>query len=188
MGAAKQVPQMKKYIFLSLMAVLAIVTYVVASANGETPAVGSEAPAFKLQDQNGEWHSLSDYEGSWLALYFYPKDDTPGCTTEACNFRDSQFAYEAIGAKVVGVSVDDVESHKEFEEKYELPFTLLADPSGETCAAYGVLRDYKLTQIADRQSFIIDPEGNIAKHYADVDPETHSAQVLADLEALMAGD
>lgn len=176
---------MKKYIFLALTVIVAALVMVVASANGEAPAVGSEAPAFKLQDQDGEWHSLSDYRGKWLALYFYPRDDTPGCTTEACNFRDSAFAYEALGANVVGVSVDDVESHKAFEEKYELPFTLLADPSGETCAAYGVLRDYKMTQIADRQSFIIDPDGNIARHYEEVDPETHSAQVLADLESLM---
>lgn len=179
---------MRKYVFLALTVIAAALVMVVASANGEAPSVGSEAPAFKLQDQDGEWHSLSDYRGKWLALYFYPRDDTPGCTTEACNFRDSVFAYEALGAKVVGVSVDDVESHKAFEEKYELPFTLLADPSGETCAAYGVLRDYKLTQIADRQSFIIDPDGNIARHYEDVDPETHSAQVLADLEALRGSE
>ena len=160
-----------------------LVSFAIASAKG--PEVGADAPAFTLQDQNGEWHSLSDYEGEWLALYFYPKDDTPGCTTEACNFRDSKFAYEAIGAKVVGVSVDSVESHKEFADKYELPFTLLSDPEGEMCAEYGVLRDYKLMQIADRQSFIIDPEGRIAKHYEDVDPDTHSEEVLADLEWLM---
>lgn len=176
---------MKKYTFLALALVVAALVVAIAAADGESPAVGSPAPAFKLQDQNGEWHSLSDYEGKWLALYFYPKDDTPGCTTEACNFRDSKFAYEAIGARVVGVSVDDVESHKAFEEKYTLPFTLLADPEGETCSDYGVLRDYKLTKIADRQTFIIDPEGKVAKHYEDVDPETHSAQVLADLEAMI---
>lgn len=177
---------MKKYILVVLAIAISGMLFVVSAAEGEAPAVGSAAPAFKLQDQNGEWHSLADYQGKWLALYFYPRDDTPGCTTEACNFRDSAFAYEAIGAAVVGVSVDDVESHKAFEEKYELPFPLLSDTSGDTCKAYGVLRDYKLTQIADRQSFIIDPEGNIAKHYEDVDPETHSVQVLADLEALMA--
>lgn len=176
---------MKKFIFLAIAIIAAGLVMVVAIADVESPAVGSQAPAFKLQDQDGNWHSLSDYKGQWLALYFYPRDDTPGCTTEACNFRDSKYAYEAIGAKVVGVSVDDVESHKAFEKKYELPFTLLADPEGKTCAEYGVLRDYKLTKIADRQTFIIDPDGNIAKHYEEVDPEDHSKQVLADLEAMM---
>jgi len=176
---------MKKLILFAIAVIAANLLVVVAMAGGESPAVGSQAPEFKLQDQDGAWHNLSDYRGSWLALYFYPRDDTPGCTTEACNFRDSKFAYEAIGAKVVGVSVDDVESHKAFEEKYKLPFTLLADPEGKTCAEYGVLRDYKLAQIADRQTFIIDPDGKIAKHYEDVDPETHSSEVLADLERMM---
>ena len=152
---------------------------------GDSPAVGSEAPGFKLQDQNGEWHELSDYQGSWLAIYFYPKDDTPGCTREACNFRDNIYAFKAIGANVVGVSVDDVESHRDFAEKYKLPFILLADTEGDMAQNYGVLRDWKLMKIASRQSFIIDPSGNIAKHYEDVDPDTHTEEVLADLEALM---
>ncbi len=94
---------------------------------GEQPAQGSDAPSFNLQDQNGEWHTLEDYRGQWLAIYFYPKDDTPGCTTEACNFRDNIYAFKAIDAAVVGISVDDVESHKKFSDKYKLPFTLLAD-------------------------------------------------------------
>jgi len=153
---------------------------------GDQPAAGSEAPGFKLQDQNGDWHDLEDYHGSWLAIYFYPKDDTPGCTREACNFRDNMYAFKAIGANVVGVSVDDVDSHKEFSDKYKLPFTLLADESGETAKAYGVLRDWKLVQIAARQSFLVDPKGLIAKHYEEVDPDTHTQQVLADLESLMA--
>jgi peroxiredoxin Q/BCP len=153
---------------------------------GDQPATGSEAPGFKLQDQNGDWHELKDYRGSWLAVYFYPKDDTPGCTREACNFRDNMYAFKAIGANVVGISVDDVESHKNFSDKYKLPFTLLADESGETAKAYGVLRDWKLVQIASRQSFLVDPQGLIAKHYEEVDPDTHTQQVLADLESLMA--
>ena len=160
---------------------------VTACHAGETPAMGSAAPGFRLQDQNGDWHELSDYRGQWLAVYFYPKDDTPGCTTEACNFRDNIYAFKAIGASVVGISVDDVESHKAFSDKYKLPFVILADHTGETAAAYGVLRDFKLTKIASRQSFIVDPDGNIARHYAEVDPETHTQEVLTDLEALMAG-
>jgi len=152
---------------------------------GEPPVSGSDAPAFNLQDQNGDWHKLEDYRGQWLAVYFYPKDDTPGCTTEACNFRDNIYAFKAIGAAVVGISVDDVESHKEFSDKYKLPFTLLADENNETSRAYGVLRDYKLLKLASRQSFLINPEGKIAKHYADVDPDTHTDEVLADIKTFM---
>jgi peroxiredoxin Q/BCP len=152
---------------------------------GDVPAVGSAAPDFKLQDQNGEWHQLSDYRGQWLAVYFYPRDDTPGCTTEACNFRDNIYAFKAIGATVVGISVDDVESHKEFSDKYKLPFTILADEGGDTARAYGVLKDFKLVKLASRQSFLVDPEGNIAKHYDDVDPDEHTDEVLADLKGLM---
>jgi peroxiredoxin Q/BCP len=152
---------------------------------GDSPAVGSPAPAFRLQDQNGDWHALEDYRGQWLAIYFYPKNDTPGCTAEACNFRDNIYAFRAIGANVVGVSVDDVASHKSFAEKYRLPFILLADADGEMAEAYGVLRDWKLLQIAARESFVVDPSGTIVRHYEDVDPDTHTQEVLTDLERLM---
>ena len=152
---------------------------------GESPAPGSQAPAFNLQDQYGEWHKLQDFSGQWLAVYFYPRDDTPGCTTEACNFRDNIYAFKAIGAAVVGISVDDVESHKEFSDKYKLPFTILADESGDTARAYGVLKDYKLLKLASRQSFLINPEGKIVKHYDDVDPDTHTDEVLADIKGFM---
>ena len=154
---------------------------------GDAPAVGSAAPDFRLQDQNGEWHELQDYRGGWLAVYFYPKDDTPGCTTEACNFRDNIYAFKAIGASVVGISVDDVESHKEFSTKYKLPFVILADEEGATAKAYGVLRDWKVTKIASRESFLVNPDGIIVKHYEEVDPDNHTQEVLADLEALMKG-
>lgn len=151
---------------------------------GEQPAQGSDAPSFNLQDQNGEWHTLEDYSGRWLAIYFYPKDDTPGCTTEACNFRDNIYAFKAIDAAVVGISVDDVESHKKFADKYKLPFTLLADSDSKTASDYGVLKDYKLLKLASRQSFLVDPDGKIARHYADVDPDTHTEEVLADIKTL----
>jgi peroxiredoxin Q/BCP len=144
------------------------------------------APAFKLQDQNAVWHSSEDYRGQWLVVYFYPKDDTPGCTTEACNFRDNIYAFKAIGAAVVGISVDDVDSHKKFSDKYTLPFTLLADEGGKVSKDYGVLRDYKLLKLASRQSFLIDPDGKIVKHYEDVDPDEHTAEVLADIKAFKA--
>ena len=169
-------------IFLTLLTAVLLSAPVFA---GETPATGSDAPPFNLQDQNGEWHTLEEYRGQWLAVYFYPRDDTPGCTTEACNFRDNIYAFKAIGAAVVGISVDDVESHKEFSDKYKLPFTILADEDNETAKAYGVLRDYKLVKLASRQSFLIDPEGKVAKHYGDVDPDTHTEEVLADIKAFM---
>ncbi len=171
----------------SLAAILALTLVAGAALAGEPPAVGSPAPDFRLQDQNGEWHALEDYRGSWLAVYFYPKNDTPGCTTEACNFRDNIYAFKAIGATVVGISIDDVDSHREFSEKYKLPFIILADETGATADAYGVLRDWKLTKIASRQSFLVNPDGVVAKHYEDVDPDTHTQEVLADLEALMKG-
>jgi len=152
---------------------------------GEAPNVGSGAPSFKLQDQNGDWHTLEDYRDQWLAVYFYPRDDTPGCTKEACNFRDNIYAFKAIGAAVVGISVDDVESHKKFSDKYKLPFILLADEDHSVADAYGVLKDYKLVKLASRQSFLIDPEGKIAKHYAKVDPDIHTDEVLADIKRFM---
>ncbi len=150
------------------------------------PAIGEAAPDFRLMDQKGEWHSLSDYRGKWVALYFYPRDDTPGCTKEACAFRDNIFAFREIGTEILGVSVDDTVSHKEFAEKYQLPFSLLADVDAAVATSYGVLKKMGPVQYASRQSFLIDADGHIAKHYADVNPEEHSAQVLADLKHLMA--
>jgi peroxiredoxin Q/BCP len=171
---------MKRFFLILLISLLSAPLFA-----GEAPVTGSDAPSFKLQDQNGEWHTLEQYRGQWLAVYFYPRDDTPGCTTEACNFRDNIYAFKAIDAAVVGISVDDVESHKEFSDKYKLPFTILADEDSKTAKAYGVLRDYKLIKLASRQSFLIDPEGKIAKHYADVNPDTHTDEVLADIKTFM---
>ena len=157
----------------------------VAVAN--PPAVGQPAPAFKLQDQDGKWHSLADYKGKWVAIYFYPKDDTPGCTTQACSFRDNIFAFNKEGAVILGISVDDVESHKKFAEKHGLPFTLLADADKATSKNYGVLKTYMgVMEMARRDTFIVDPQGRIAKHYESVDPEGHSEVVLEDIKALKA--
>ena len=156
-----------------------------AAGRAATPDLGSPAPAFRLQDQAGAWHSSADYRGKWLVLYFYPKDDTPGCTTQACEFRDNIVAFNKLGAVILGVSVDDVASHKHFAEEHGLPFTLLADSTKETAKSYGVLRSaLGLMEIASRETFIIDPQGRIAKHYASVDPKGHSQMVLADLKAL----
>jgi len=171
--------------FVILLLIAAVLFAVAPAMAGDSPEIGSPAPDFKLQDQNGDWHELGDYRGQWLAVYFYPKDDTPGCTTEACNFRDNIYAFRAIGANVVGVSVDDVASHKAFADKHRLPFILLADPEGKMAEAYGVLRDWKLLQIAARESFIVNPNGVIVKHYEDVDPDTHTDEVLAELQRLI---
>lgn len=171
-----------KLLLLALITLVALASTVQA---GDAPEVGKPAPGFHLQDQNGDWHDLVDYQGSWLAIYFYPKDDTPGCTTEACNFRDNIYLFKNIGASVIGISVDDVDSHKEFSDKYKLPFVILADTEGKTAEAYGVLRDWKLVQIASRQSFLVNPQGVIVKHYAEVDPDSHTQDILNDLEGLM---
>jgi peroxiredoxin Q/BCP len=158
-----------------------------ALADGVVPAVGKPAPAFKLQDQAGKWHTLADYKGKWVAMYFYPKDDTPGCTTQACGFRDNIFAFNKEGAVILGISVDEVTSHKEFAEKHSLPFTLLADSDKAVARSYGVLKTYMgVMEMARRDTFIIDPQGRVAKHYESVDPEGHSQVVLADIKALKA--
>jgi peroxiredoxin Q/BCP len=164
---------------------LAVLLAWFGAAWAEGPALGSLAPEFKLQDQNGKWHSLKDYRGKWVALYFYPKDQTPGCTTQACEFRDNIFAFREAGAQILGVSVDDVESHKAFSEKHSLPFPILADSTKETTKKYGVLKSYLGTlELAKRDTFLIDPQGRIVKHYADVDPKGHSQVVLNDIKAL----
>ncbi|MDO8742667.1 MAG: thioredoxin-dependent thiol peroxidase [bacterium] len=148
----------------------------------EIPKVGTEAPEFTLPDQDGKMHSLAEYQGSWVLLYFYPKDDTPGCTIEACTIRDQFKDFTTIGVNVLGVSTDSVASHKKFVDAYQLPFTLLADEHKEVVGAYGVLATYVGTM---RTSFLIDPEGKIAKVYEKVKPEKHAAEVIADLKDLV---
>jgi peroxiredoxin Q/BCP len=156
-------------------------------ALADAPAVGSAAPAFKLQDQAEKWHSLSDYKGKWVVIYFYPKDDTPGCTTQACGFRDNVFAFDKEGAVILGISVDSVADHKAFAEKHGLPFTLLADPTKAVTKEYGVLKTYMgVMEMARRDTYIIDPQGRVAKHYESVNPDGHSKVVLEDLKALKA--
>jgi peroxiredoxin Q/BCP len=145
---------------------------------------GQTAPNFNLQDQNGEWHTLDNYKGKWVVLFFYPKDQTPGCTTEACNFRDNIFEFEKLNAQILGVSLDDVESHQAFSEKYSLPYPILADVNKECATEYGVLGKFMMMTIAKRQSFLINPEGSIIKHYKKVDPDTHTQEVIGDLKKL----
>ena len=152
-------------------------------------SVGDQAPAFDLPDQSGKMHALKDYAGQWVLLFFYPKDDTPGCTTEACTLRDNYEGFKKLKAVVLGVSVDSVKSHGKFIEKYDLPFTLLADEDKKLVEAYGVWgkkkfmgREYMGTM---RTSFLIGPDGKIAKIYEEVKPAAHAEEVLKDLAALM---
>lgn len=146
--------------------------------------VGSKAPNFTLSDQDSIQHQLSDYEGSWVILYFYPKDDTPGCTTQACDFRDAVKRIIASKSNVFGVSLDSVESHKRFADKNNLPFSLLSDESGEVSEAYDSLNNFMSFKSAKRNTFIIDPDGKVAKIYLSVKPSTHSQMVLNDLNQL----
>lgn len=155
-------------------------------AFASTLMVGQPAPDFTLADQHNKPQTLSKMQGQWLVLYFYPKDDTPGCTTEACNFRDNMVALQNKKAVVWGVSVDNNDSHAEFAEKYKLPFTLLADPGGKVAKKYDSLLNLLVLKVAKRNSFIVDPEGKIAKVYRKVDPESHVEEVIKDLELLQS--
>jgi peroxiredoxin Q/BCP len=155
-----------------------------AEAVDPPPAVGTAAPAFSLRDQTGAERSLAQYAGKWLIVYFYPKDQTPGCTKQVCAFRDAIEKVRGADAEVVGVSLDDVASHEEFAEKYQVPFPLLADTDKSMARAYGVLTSKLGFEYARRDTFLIDPQGRIAKHYENVDPEANVGQVLADLAQL----
>lgn len=148
--------------------------------------VGTKAPSFTASDQNGKVRSLKDYTGKWVILYFYPKDDTPGCTKEACAFRDGYAKFKRAKIEILGVSVDSVKKHAKFVEKYSLPFTLLADEEKKIVEAYGVWgkkkfmgREYMGT---NRVSYLIDPAGKIAKVYENVKPDEHADEVLADVK------
>ena len=171
---------------LARLIILSLLCAFVAPAFAASPQVGQTAPAFRLQDQAGHWRSPADYHGHWLVLYFYPKDFTPGCTTEVCTFRDDIAKLRKAGARVVGISLDDVKSHAEFARKYHVPFPLLSDADTTVAAAYGVLASRGGSHYARRTTFLIDPQGKVAKVYEDVDPEKNSAQVLADLAASKA--
>ena len=148
------------------------------------PSQGSSAPEFTLPSQDGSSVSLKDYRGKWVVLYFYPKDQTPGCTREAHNFQTDQAKYAERNAVVLGVSVDSVDSHKKFCTKQGLNFKLLADTDHKVTDSYGSLTNLGLVKFAARHTFLIDPNGNIAKVYTSVDPSKHSEEVLAELDLL----
>jgi thioredoxin-dependent peroxiredoxin len=147
-----------------------------------------QAPDFSLQDQNGDTKTLTDYIGQWLVLYFYPKDNTPGCTTEACNFRDERDAIAELGnAEVIGVSADSVASHKKFAEKHHLNFTLLSDPEHVMISAYESWKPKKFMgreyMGTERNTFIINPDGQIIKEYRGINPKTHALEIIEYLKS-----
>lgn len=146
------------------------------------PEIGDMAPDFTLTDQNGDTHSLADYAGKWLVLYFYPKDDTPGCTKESCSFNENLGAVKKKNAAVLGVSADDTKSHQKFADKYGLSFPLLADTEKQAIQAYGVWKEKNMygrkSMGIERSTFLIDPEGRIAQVWRKVKVDGHTQQVL----------
>lgn len=144
-----------------------------------------EAPDFTLKDSDGNQRSLAGYRGKWLVLYFYPKDETPGCTTEACSLRDARDDIAALGAEIVGISRDDASSHEKFKAKHALNFTLLSDPDHEVMDAYGAWGKKMFGKEGVlRKTFIINPDGQVVKVYGRVTPLGHGEQIIADIRAL----
>jgi peroxiredoxin Q/BCP len=168
---------------IALLAVMFGLSPAILSA-ASTPSVGSVAPEFTLPSQEGSPISLKAYRGKWVVLYFYPKDFTSGCTIEAHNFQRDQAQYQKKGVVVLGVSVQDVNSHKQFCTKEGLNFKLLADTDYQVSNAYGSLTNLGLVKFASRHTFIISPDGKVAKVFTDVDPNKHSEEVLAALADL----
>src|SRR6266496_1177789 len=168
-----------------LFAVLVFASLVaVAADQPQLPSVGNSAPAFSLPNQEGAQVSLDQYKGKRVVLYFYPKDFTSGCTVEAHNFQRDQEEYVRRNAVILGVSVDNAESHKKFCAKEGLKFKLLADTSHAVSKQYGSLMNFGIAQISARHTFLIDPQGKIARSYMSVNPSRHSAEMLAAIDEL----
>lgn len=175
-----------KYVSGSFFVVLAILVWAAFNSAGDPPAVGDDAPGFTLTSNEGKEVSLTDYRDSWVVLYFYPRDFTRGCTIEAHNFQRDLDLYSEKNAVILGVSVDDAQSHSEFCAKEGLTFKLLADVNADVSEAYGSVVGLKDVKISARNTFVIDPNGKIAKVFIGVKPNPHSAEVLAALVELQA--
>lgn len=173
-----------KLLFYTVVLLLAILGYRNFAQAANTIKIGDNAPGFTLNDATGKTHSLSDYAGQYLVLYFYPKDDTPGCTKEACHFRDDLTQFEKLNAKIVGISVDTSASHDDFTKKYQLNFTLLADYEGKIAEKYDALTNLLIMKIAKRHTFLIDPAGKIVRIYKNIDVSNHSQQIVNDLRLI----
>jgi thioredoxin-dependent peroxiredoxin len=178
---------MLKWLLIALLVGVGLLLWrMTAHAHRNLPRAGDAAPDFKLPDQNGKLRDSGEFRGKWLVLYFYPRDDTPGCTEQAARYRDAMRDIEALGATVCGVSVDDSERHAVFARKYNLPFALLADRNGDVARRHGSLRDFGFLKFARRNTFLIDPQGRVAKVYLGVSPSRNTADVTNDLKRLTA--
>ena len=155
-----------------------------ASLARNLPKAGDPAPGFTLPDQNAKPHTLEEFRGKWLVMYFYPRDDTPGCAEQAMKFRNAMRELEGLGAAVCGISVDDSASHAAFARKYNLPFALLADRSGQVAARYGSLLNLGVFRIAKRNTFLVDPLGKVAKVYVGVNAGRNAQDVAEDLRTM----
>jgi peroxiredoxin Q/BCP len=175
-----------KFLALSFVAIVFVALAAVAADSTMPPAEGSAAPTFTLPSQEGAQVSLDQFKGKWVVLYFYPKDFTSGCTIEAHNFQRDIDKYSKMNAAIVGVSVDNVDSHKSFCTKEGLNFKLLADPNHTVVEKYGSTMDHDGTTMAARNTFLIDPSGVIRKVYVKVSPQGHSDEVLAELQKLQS--
>jgi peroxiredoxin Q/BCP len=175
---------MLRIVLILLVVVVVVLLVPRLLSHSVAPSVGSDAPQFTLPSQDGTPISLTDFRGKWVVLYFYPKDQTPGCTREAHNFQTDQSKYAERQAVILGVSVDSVDSHKKFCAKEGLNFKLLADTAHTVAKAYGSLTNLGVAKFASRHTFLIDPNGKIAKVYTNVDPSHHSAELLDQLNQL----
>ena len=175
---------MGKYAFLLAFAIVAALACNRVSAVNELPAVGAAAPGFNLTTNEGKQVSLNDFKGKWVVLYFYPKDFTQGCTIEARNFQRDIAKYEAVNAVILGVSVDNEQSHKDFCAKEGLNFKLLADTEAKVSEQYGSVMEYNGAKLSARNTFIIDPQGKVVKVFEKVKVAAHSEEVLAALATL----
>lgn len=174
-----------KALLLALLLALPLTTFSL-SAQAEGKWVGTPAPTLKLPDQDGKLRSVTDYKGHWVALYFYPRDKTSGCTEEAKKFSERWSDFQKANVVVIGVSMDSVASHKEFASLLQLPFPLLSDGKAELSRTMGVHRGFGPLSFSSRETFLIDPAGTIVYHYPDVNTGSHAAQVLADVARLSA--
>lgn len=169
-----------------LIIAIAVIWLIRTARRPDTLKIGQPAPDFSLPDQQGVIHSLADFKGRWLVLYFYPKDDTPGCTKQACTFQNDLQVLDTMGATVIGISVDNTDSHDQFAKKYGLDFPLLADTDAEVTTRYKSLINMGVTKLAKRNTFLIDPRGEIAQIYLSANPTQNAADVIKDLKELQA--
>jgi len=176
--------KMLRIVLLVLVVLAALLLVPRLLSHSSAPSEGGTAPSFTLPSQEGAPIALNDYRGKWVVLYFYPKDQTPGCSREAHNFQVDQPKYAERNAVILGVSLDNIDSHKRFCAKEGLNFKLLADTDHKVTDAYGSLTNFGIVKFAARHTFLIDPAGKIAKAYTSVDPARHSTEVLVDLDQL----